>query len=200
MGRLGDKRRRSRRSIGWSVRAEDVDEERLERAVVVAAGPDEYAPSYLGLAPDHRLRRHTDGHEADLPAAVLADLNQRAADEGEAAAPRAVGGDQLLGHKLLVLAVAVQGHQAANIRRFGRRRCGDLHPAHGPSAVAALLEDTFEVDGGFILLIAEDDDALGDDLAVSGGGLDPGQRALRERSGPDVDLSGRGDRELLAPD
>src|SRR3990172_9044433 len=92
MRRPGDKRRRSRRSIGRSVCVEDVDEEHLERAVVVAAGPDEDAAVYLGLTPDHRLRRHLNGHEADLPGAVLTDPNQRAADEGEAAASRVVGG------------------------------------------------------------------------------------------------------------
>src|SRR3990172_6576476 len=161
MRRPGDKRRRSRRGMGSSVCVEDVDEERLERAVVVAAGPDEQAPAHLGLAPDHRLRRHSDGHEADLPGAALVDPNQRAADEGEAATSRVVGGDQLLGHKPLVLAVAVQGDEAANIRCFSRGRGGNLYTAHGPIAVAALLEDAFDVDGGFVLLTAEADDPLG---------------------------------------
>src|SRR3990170_4283018 len=192
MRRPGDKRRRSRRSIGRSVCVEDVDEEHLERAVVVAAGPGEYAAAYLGFAPDHRLRRHSDGHEADLPGAVLADPSQRAADEGEAAASRVVGCGQLLGHKLLVLAVAVQGHKAPNFRCFSRGRGGNLYADHGPVAVAALLEDTFDVNGGFVLLSAEDDDALGDDLTFSGGGLHPDKGALLERSAPDVDLGGRG--------
>src|SRR3990172_4309596 len=147
MRRPGDKRRRSRRSVGGAVCVEDVDEERLEGGVVVAAGPDEYSPSYLGLAPDHRLRRHSDGHEADLPDAVLADLNQRAADEGEAAASRVIGGLQLLRHKPLVLTVAVKSDQAADFRRFSLGRGGDFNAADGPAPVSALLEDTFDVDG-----------------------------------------------------
>src|SRR3990172_3981862 len=188
MGRPGDKRRRGRQSVRGSVRVKHVDVDRPESALVVAAGPDEHAATFARLAPYDGLGGDCQGYKTDLPDAVGADPDEGTADKGEPAASRVVGGVQLLRHKPLVLTVAVKSNQTADFRRFSLGRGGDFNAADGPTPVSALLEDTLDVDGGPALLVGEDDDALGDDLAALGHGLHAGPRALLERARASVDL------------
>src|SRR3990172_4384026 len=184
MGRPGDKRRRGRQGVRGSVRVKHVDVDRPEGALVVAAGPDEHAAAFGRLAPYYGLGGDCQRHKADQPGAVGADPGERPADKGEPAASPVVGGVQVVRHKPLVLTVAVKSDQAADFRRFSLGRGGDFNAADGPAPVSALLEDTFDMDGGPVLLVVEDDDALGDYLTAIGHGLHPGQRALLERARP----------------
>src|SRR3990172_1924281 len=200
MGGPGGKRRGGRRSVRGSISVKHVDVDRSESALVVAAGPDEHAATFARLAPYDGLGGDCQGYKTDLPDAVGADPDEGPADKGEPAASRVVGGVQLLRHKPLVLTVAVKSDQAADFRRFSLGGGGAFTAADGPPPVSALLDDTFDVDSGLVVLIAEDDDPLGDDFTVIGDGLHPGQRALLECARASVDLRLRCDGELLAAD